>query len=54
MLGVQPLLGRSSAPTTTVPDKTGKALLGHGTWMRRYGGEPRRDRPLADAQRPAL
>jgi predicted permease len=39
MLGVRPLLGDSFGPDDDRPGKTGKALLGFGTWMRRYGGD---------------
>ncbi len=39
MLGVRPLLGRLFGADEDRPGKTGKALLGHGTWMRRYGGD---------------
>jgi len=40
MLGVKPLLGRLFAPEedTRVPSTT--AILGYGTWMRRFGGDP--------------
>jgi predicted permease len=40
MLGVQPLLGRLFDAQDDLPGRTGKALLGYGTWMRRYGGDP--------------
>jgi len=39
MLGVRPLLGDPFGPDDDRPGKTGKALLGFGTWMRRYGGD---------------
>jgi predicted permease len=39
MLGVRPLLGDLLGPDDDRPGKTGKALLGFGTWMRRYGGD---------------
>ena len=39
MLGVRPLLGDLFGPDDDRPGKTGKALLGFGTWMRRYGGD---------------
>ena len=38
MLGVRPVLGELFTPEDDVPGRTGKALLSHGTWMRRYGG----------------
>jgi predicted permease len=38
MLGVQPLLGRLFEREDDAPGRTGAALLGYGTWMRRYGG----------------
>ncbi len=39
MLGVQALYGQLFGPDDDRPGKTGKALLGYGTWMRRYGGD---------------
>jgi predicted permease len=39
MLGVRPFLGDLFGPDDDRPGKTGKALLGFGTWMRRYGGD---------------
>jgi predicted permease len=39
MLGVRALLGELFTSADDRPGKTGKALLGHGTWMRRYGGD---------------
>jgi predicted permease len=39
MLGARPLLGELLTSADDRPGKTGKALLGHGTWMRRYGGD---------------
>jgi predicted permease len=40
MLGVQPIVGRFFEPADDRPGRTGAAILGHGTWMRRYGGDP--------------
>jgi predicted permease len=40
MLGVRPLYGALFSAEDDRPGQTGKALLGHGTWMRRYGGKP--------------
>ncbi|HXW07906.1 MAG TPA: ABC transporter permease [Vicinamibacterales bacterium] len=40
MLGVTPALGQAFDPDDDRPGRTGRALLGHGTWMRRYGGDP--------------
>jgi predicted permease len=40
MLGVRPALGELLTPADDVPGQTGKALLGHTTWVRRYGGDP--------------
>jgi predicted permease len=40
MLGVRPLLGRLFEPEDDRPGRGGTALLGYGTWMRRYGGDP--------------
>ena len=40
MLGVRPALGELFAADDDLPGRTGKAILGYGTWMRRYGGNP--------------
>jgi predicted permease len=40
MLGVRPLLGELFGPDDDRPGRSGRAVLGHGTWMRRYGGDP--------------
>jgi predicted permease len=40
MLGVAPHIGKLFSPEDDRPGRTGVALLGHGTWMRRYGGDP--------------
>jgi len=40
MLGVRPVLGRFFGPDHDEPGRTGAAVLGYGTWMRRYGGDP--------------
>ncbi len=37
MLGARPALGRLFEPADDVPGRTGTAILGHGTWTRRYG-----------------
>jgi putative ABC transport system permease protein len=39
-LGVQPALGRDFLPEEASPDKASVALVGHGLWQRRYGGDP--------------
>ena len=39
MLGARTLLGEVFAAADDRPGKTGKAILGFGTWMRRYGGD---------------
>ncbi len=39
MLGVRPALGELFTPDDDRPGRTGKALLSHGIWMRRYGGD---------------
>ena len=38
LLGVRPLLGELFSASDDKPGATGKALIGFGTWMRRYGG----------------
>ncbi|HSC25799.1 MAG TPA: ABC transporter permease [Vicinamibacterales bacterium] len=40
MLGVRPLHGRFFEEPDDRPGRAGTAVLGHGTWMRRYGGDP--------------
>jgi predicted permease len=40
MLGVPPALGELFGSEDDRPGRTGRALLSHGTWMRRYGGDP--------------
>jgi predicted permease len=39
MLGARAAVGRLLAPADDVPGTTGAAVLGHATWMRRYGGD---------------
>jgi putative ABC transport system permease protein len=39
-LGVIPLLGRTLAPDEEAPGGPPVALISHGLWMRRYGGDP--------------
>src|SRR5262249_7307906 len=40
LLGARPALGRLFGPEADVPGRTGAAVLGHATWMRRFGGDP--------------
>ena len=40
MLGVRPLLGELFVPEDDGAGVAGKALLGYGTWTRRYGSDP--------------
>ena len=40
MLGVRPALGRLLAAGDDLPGGPASAVLGHGTWIRRYGGNP--------------
>lgn len=40
MLGVRPALGRLFVAAEDVTGAPGTAVLSHGTWMRRYGGDP--------------
>ena len=40
LLGVGPVLGRFFEPSEDSPGRTGAAILGHGTWVRRYGRDP--------------
>jgi predicted permease len=41
MLGARPALGRLFTPEEDVTGGAGVAVLNHGTWMRRYGGDPK-------------
>ena len=40
MLGAQPAVGRLFTTDDDAPGRTGAAVLGYGTWMRRHGGDP--------------
>ncbi len=40
MLGVRPAAGRLFSPDDDRPGQPGVAILGHGAWQRRYGGNP--------------
>jgi predicted permease len=40
MLGARAEIGRLFLPEDDHPGRTATAVLGHGTWMRRYGGDP--------------
>ena len=40
MLGVEPLMGRLFTVEEDRAGAPGTALLGHGTWVRRYGSDP--------------
>ena len=40
VLGVQPALGRGFLPEEEVPGRHRRAVLGHGVWQRRFGGDP--------------
>jgi putative ABC transport system permease protein len=39
VLGVKPFLGRALTPADALPDAPGVALLSHGFWLRRFGGD---------------
>ena len=41
MLGAHAEIGRLFSADEDVPGTAGTAVLGHGTWMRRYGGDPK-------------
>ena len=41
MLGAHAEIGRLFSAGEDVPGTAGTAVLGHGTWMRRYGGDPK-------------
>jgi predicted permease len=40
MLGVHPAIGRLFVPEDDVPGRSATAVLGHATWVRRYGSDP--------------
>jgi putative ABC transport system permease protein len=40
VLGVKPILGRDMGPEDIVPNAPRVAVLGHGFWQRRLGGDP--------------
>jgi predicted permease len=40
LFGAQAVVGRLLGPQDDQPGNTGTAVLGHATWMRRYGGDP--------------
>ncbi len=40
VLGVNPAIGRDFRPEDDVPGAPGVAILSHGLWLRRFGGDP--------------
>ena len=40
VLGVSPVLGRDFRPDDNIPGAPGVAILSHGLWLRRFGGNP--------------
>src|SRR5262245_1345993 len=40
LLGVQPALGRNFTPEEDTPNGPRAAILGHGLWQSRFGGDP--------------
>jgi predicted permease len=40
MLGARPAMGRLLIEEDAIPATAGSAVLGYGTWQRRYGGDP--------------
>jgi predicted permease len=40
MLGARPIAGRLFVPEDDMPGRTGTAVLSHGAWQRRFGGNP--------------
>ena len=53
VLRVSPALGRWFTAEEGAPGAPQVAVLSHGLWMRRYGGDPRHPRPVGDARRRA-
>ena len=51
MLGVRPALGRLFTADEDRAGAAGTALLAHGTWLRRYGGDAAAVGRIADRQR---
>src|SRR5215472_11334593 len=41
MFGARPAIGRLFVKEDDVPETTASAVLGYGTWQRRYGGDPK-------------
>jgi putative ABC transport system permease protein len=41
VLGVNPILGRAFRPDDDVPGAAHVAILSHGLWLRRFGGDPK-------------
>lgn len=41
LLGRRPVLGRAFAPEEETPGRDGVAVIGHGFWQQRFGGDPR-------------
>lgn len=41
MLGARPAIGRLFVKEDDIPETAGSAVLGYGTWQRRYGGDPK-------------
>jgi putative ABC transport system permease protein len=39
-LGIRPLVGRALQPDDDVPNAPAVAVLNHGAWVRRFGGDP--------------
>ena len=39
VLGIAPAAGRAFAPDDDVPGAARVAILGHGLWQRRFGGD---------------
>ena len=54
LLGARAAHGRLFDAADDRPGRTGTAVLHYATWMRRYGGDPRVDRPVDHAQRSAV